>query len=505
MEAATVKAFDSEGVAAALRLAEQPEALLEQREALSDDCQLAVKQLFDLAKKLEPRTFTPLAELLVEGFSLDQIWEQIDLYNAPLLKYSQRGLKKHIAQPESVALPLPESDGDSDIEGDGDRSDASAPEDGAAQEGDDPYSAYRDDEKLDDDELAGSSDEEDSDPEAAAARVRRRLRAKAGGRAAEPGRRDRKKRHAMENSFFSFDDMEKFMDEAEEEWMNEYEHGDEDDAAHGDDAGWSYQEGDDDDAVPYQDEEGLFGDMQSDEEDDPDGETKSAAALKYSDFFDPPDKVDGKEDVEIGFNAQFGPPNKDEAGQSDDGDEEEQEEQADEDEDEEEDEDEDEDEEEEEEEEDEDGVGGFDSLRTDEDALQAGAGGTGGRGASAANLEEEDLDGELGPRSAFERAQAKLQREIRELEEQNVGQKRWETLGEVSAKTRPENSLLSSVLDFQHAGKVKPVRGHALGNRHATAPQSRQVYYLAVRTVVILNGIPMVGILYLWILYYDGI
>ena len=68
-------------------LVRSTEALLEQREALGDDCQLAVKQLFDLAKKLEPKTFTPLAELLVEGFTLDQIWEQIELYNVPLQRY----------------------------------------------------------------------------------------------------------------------------------------------------------------------------------------------------------------------------------------------------------------------------------------------------------------------------------------------------------------------------------------------------------------------------------
>ena len=456
MEAATATAFGSEGVLAALRLAEQPEALLEQREALTEDCTLAVKQLFDLAKKLEPKTFTPLAELLVEGFTLDQIWEQIDLYNAPLLKYSQRGLKKHFAKPASVALPLPESESESDADG-ADESDG-----GAAQEADDPYSAFRDEGQLEDDELAGSSGD-DSDPEAAAARVRQRLRAgaagDAGGRGAAPDRRTRKKRHGMENSFFSFDDMEKFMDEAEEEYMNEYEKGDDEDEAHGDAAGWSYQEGDDDDAVPYKDEEGLFSEMQSDDEE------ASGSAIKYSDFFDPPDKLDGKDDVEIGFNPQFGPANKDEStgsqengqdsagsDQEPDEDEEGEDEEVDELEDEDEDE-----EEEEEEEEDEDGVGGFDSLRT-EDMLQPDAGG----GSGGANQEEEELDGELGPRSAFERAQAKLAKQIQQLEEQNVGQKRWETTGEVTAKTRPENSLLESVLDFQHAGKVKPVRGCAL-------------------------------------------
>ena len=61
MEAATATAFASGPVAAALRLADRPETLLDQQPALGDDCQRAVKQLFDLAKQLEPKTFTPSA------------------------------------------------------------------------------------------------------------------------------------------------------------------------------------------------------------------------------------------------------------------------------------------------------------------------------------------------------------------------------------------------------------------------------------------------------------
>jgi U3 small nucleolar RNA-associated protein MPP10 len=472
MEAATSATFASDGVAAALHLADAPEALLEQREALGDDCQLAVKRLFDLAKQLEPKTFTPLAELLVEGFTLDQIWEQIDLYNAPLLKYSQRGLKKHFAKPASVSLPVPDSESDEGDDGD-EGSDGDETRDGAgAAAADDPYAAFRGEGDSDDDELAGSSEDDDMDPEAAAARVRRRLRAEGkggkGGKGSDAeARRERKKRHGMENSFFSLDDMEKFMDEAEEEYMNEYEKADDEDGDHGDDAGWSYQEGDDDDAVPYNDDEGLFSELQSEEELDEDGDgdgapKKSSAEMTYADFFDPPDKVDGKEDVEIGFNPEYGPAEKDAAARegggeeadakadagSDDGegnDDFPEEDYG------------DEEEEEEEEEEDEDGVGGFDSLRTEEDAqMDAGAGR--GASASAADAEEEELDGELGPRSAFERVQAKIGKQMKELEERNIGEKQWETKGEIKAKERPENSLLSSVLDFQHAGKVKPVR-----------------------------------------------
>ena len=106
--------------------------------------------------------------------------------------------------------------------------------------------------------------------------------------------------------------------------------------------------------------------------------------------------------------------------------------------------------------EDEDGVGGFDSLKTDEDFNRPDGGASGG-----GEEEEEELDGELGPRSTFERNQLKLRKNIESLETKNIGEKDWETMGEIQGKMRPENSLLGSVLDFQHAGKLKPVSEHA--------------------------------------------
>ena len=219
LDSHTQETLSAPAVEAALALAERPEALLDKREELGEECQRAVKVLFDLAKRLEPKRFTPLPELLVEGFTLDQIWEQLALYNAPLLKYSQRRLRSHLAQPQDVDLPVPaESEEDEDDE-DHEQAGAAA----GSDSDDDPYSGFR----SDGDE-AESSDE--SDPEAAASKARRRLRRQDGAAATAAGgagggkgpRRERKKRHAMENSFFSFDDMEKFMDEAEEEHMNEY-------------------------------------------------------------------------------------------------------------------------------------------------------------------------------------------------------------------------------------------------------------------------------------------
>ena len=57
-----------------------------------------------------------------------------------------------------------------------------------------------------------------------------------------------------------------------------------------------------------------------------------------------------------------------------------------------------------------------------------------------------------------ERQQQKMLAKISELEGVNIGEKRWETAGEIGSKQRPLNSLVESSLDYQHAGKVKPVR-----------------------------------------------
>ena len=67
---------------------------METNSALADSCEQAVKELFDLAKRVEPTQlkFGPLPELLVAGFTEDQIWEQIELYNTPLQRYVTRSV-----------------------------------------------------------------------------------------------------------------------------------------------------------------------------------------------------------------------------------------------------------------------------------------------------------------------------------------------------------------------------------------------------------------------------
>ncbi|MCJ1361659.1 U3 snoRNP protein [Acarospora aff. strigata] len=60
-------------------------------------------------------------------------------------------------------------------------------------------------------------------------------------------------------------------------------------------------------------------------------------------------------------------------------------------------------------------------------------------------------------KSNHERRQAKLAEEIRQLEASNVAKREWTLAGEARAADRPINSLLAEDLDFERAGKPVPV------------------------------------------------
>ncbi|CAG8951596.1 hypothetical protein HYFRA_00007512 [Hymenoscyphus fraxineus] len=60
-------------------------------------------------------------------------------------------------------------------------------------------------------------------------------------------------------------------------------------------------------------------------------------------------------------------------------------------------------------------------------------------------------------RSAHERRQAKLSEEIRRLEAASVAKREWTLSGEARAADRPQNSLLEQDLDFERTGKPVPV------------------------------------------------
>ncbi|KRZ17640.1 U3 small nucleolar ribonucleoprotein MPP10 [Trichinella zimbabwensis] len=60
-------------------------------------------------------------------------------------------------------------------------------------------------------------------------------------------------------------------------------------------------------------------------------------------------------------------------------------------------------------------------------------------------------------KSSFQKRQERMRKTISELEEQNLKEKSWQMGGEIMAKARPENSLLSENLLFDRATKLPPI------------------------------------------------
>lgn len=71
-------------------------------------------------------------------------------------------------------------------------------------------------------------------------------------------------------------------------------------------------------------------------------------------------------------------------------------------------------------------------------------------------VDDEEL-AERGIRSSHQRQRQRLEKEIKELEQEAVSEKPWLLKGEVRSTARPENSLLEAVLDYDRPVKAAPV------------------------------------------------
>ncbi|KAF4036602.1 Mpp10 protein [Phytophthora infestans] len=72
------------------------------------------------------------------------------------------------------------------------------------------------------------------------------------------------------------------------------------------------------------------------------------------------------------------------------------------------------------------------------------------------NVDDEEL-AERGIMSSHQRQRHRLQKEIKDLEQEAISEKPWLLKGEVRSAARPENSLLEAVLDYDRPVKAAPV------------------------------------------------
>uniref|UniRef100_A0A8C6FYB6 U3 small nucleolar ribonucleoprotein protein MPP10 n=1 Tax=Moschus moschiferus TaxID=68415 RepID=A0A8C6FYB6_MOSMO len=399
---------------------DSPECFLTIQNELASKFTSLTKVLYDFNKVLanDRKHGSPLEKLMINNFDDEQIWQQLELQNEPILQHFQSAVSETI-EDEDISL-FPESEeqeceedvmeleaaGQEDLEQDLEEEEV---EEAEEEEVSDPSA---DDSEVD--ERAKNSSEldlrksqgfsdEDSDLDFDISKLERQSKVQS--------RVPRKpaEKSIVDDKFFKLSEMETFLENMEKE------------EEHKDD-----QEEDDidffEDVDSDEDEGGLFGGQAL-------KSGKSSRNLKYKDFFDP---VESDEDV---------------ASVHDDGNElasNEEEEIA--------------EEEESISETDED-----DDLEESGDSKQHKE--TSKRVTFALPSDEDTEDTNVLPvrkdsdevKSSFEKRQEKMNEKIASLEKELLEKKPWQLQGEVTAQKRPENSLLEETLHFDHAVRMAPV------------------------------------------------
>ncbi|XP_022410260.1 U3 small nucleolar ribonucleoprotein protein MPP10 [Delphinapterus leucas] len=392
---------------------DRPECFLTIQDELASKFTSLTKVLYDFNKILENdrKRGSPLQRLMINNFDDEQIWQQLELQNEPILQYFQNAVSEAIKD-EDISLLSEnevqeceedasemEAGGEEDLEQDLEEEEEKVSD----LSGDDPEEDERaiNSSKLDLRKSADFSDEDsDLDFDISKLEQQSKVQNKVPRRPAE--------KSIVDDKFFKLSEMESFLEniEKEEEQKDDEEEEDID----------FFEDVD-------SDEDGVFGsqDLKS---------GKSSRNLKYKDFFDP---VESDEDI---------------ASVHDDGDElvsSEEEEIA------------------------EEGEESFSEMNEDNDLEESGDSKqhkeTLKRVTFALPDDEETEDTNVlnvqkdsdEVKSSFEIRQEKMNEKIASLEKQLLEKKPWQLQGEVTAQKRPENSLLEETLHFDHAIRMAPV------------------------------------------------
>ncbi|XP_007095932.2 U3 small nucleolar ribonucleoprotein protein MPP10 [Panthera tigris] len=391
----------------------RPECFLTIQDELASKFTSLTKVLYDFNKTLENGRIhgSPLKKLVIENFDDEQIWQQLELQNEPILQYFQDAVSKTIKDEDISLFPENEEqefeeDG-SEVEADGQEAleqDLEA-EEVADLSGDDPAG----DEKTKNSstiDLRKSPvfSDEDSDLDFDISKLEEQSKVQ------DKVPRKPREKSIVDDKFFKLSEMETFLENMEKE---------------------EEQKGDEEEDIDF------FEDVSSDEDE---GELlgsqkpksgKSSRNLKYKDFFDP---VESDEDLASVHDDELDPKEEDEEIA-----------------------------EEEEEEESISETDEDDDFEESEDSKQHKE--TSKRVTFALPDDEENEDTNIlnvqkdsdEVKSSFEKRQEKMNEKIASLEKELLEKKPWQLQGEVTAQKRPENSLLEETLHFDHAVRMAPV------------------------------------------------
>ncbi|CAD7676215.1 unnamed protein product [Nyctereutes procyonoides] len=391
----------------------QPECFLTIQDELASNFTSLTKVLYDFNKILENDRMhgSPLQKLVIDNFDDEQIWQQLELQNEPILQYFQNAVSKTIKDEDISLLPEieePEYEEDgSEVESDGQEAlkQDVVEEEVADLSGNNPKGDERA-KNLSKVDLRKSPvfSDEDSDLDFDISKLEQQSKM--------PDKVPRKLREksVVDDKFFKLSEMETFLENMEKEEQQKDDEEEED---------IDFFE----DINSDEDEGELFGSQKP-------KSGKSSRNLKYKDFFDP---VESDEDLasvhdELGSNEE-----------------EEEEEIAD---------------------EEEESISEMDEdndLEESEDSKQHKE--TSKRVTFALPNDDESEDTSIlnvqkdsdDVKSSFEKRQEKMNEKIASLEKELLEKKPWQLQGEVTAQKRPENSLLEETLHFDHAVRMAPV------------------------------------------------
>lgn len=390
----------------------QPECFLTIQDELASNFTSLTKVLYDFNKILENDRIhgSPLKKLVIDNFDDEQIWQQLELQNEPILQYFQNAVSKTIKDKDISLLPENEEqeceEEGSEVESDGQEALKQDEEEEVADlSGDDPKVDERA-KNLSKVDLRKSPvfSDEDSDLDFDISKLEQQSKVQ------DKVPRKPREKSIVDDKFFKLSEMETFLEnmEKEEEQKDDEEEEDID----------------------------FFEDVDSDEDE---GELlrsqkpksgKSSRNLKYKDFFDP-----------VESDEELASVHDDELGSNED----------------------------EEEIADEEGEGSIsetdedNDLEESEDSKQHKE--TSKRVTFALPDDEESEDTNIlnvqkdsdEVKSSFEKRQEKMNEKISFLEKELLEKKPWQLQGEVTAQKRPENSLLEETLHFDHAVRMAPV------------------------------------------------
>nr|XP_060473842.1 U3 small nucleolar ribonucleoprotein protein MPP10 [Panthera onca] len=391
----------------------RPECFLTIQDELASKFTSLTKVLYDFNKTLENGRIhgSPLKKLVIENFDDEQIWQQLELQNEPILQYFQDAVSKTIKD-EDISL-FPENE-EQECEEDGSEVEADGQEALEQDLEEEEVADLSGDDPAGDEKTKNSStidrrkspvfSDEDSDLDFDISKLEEQSKVQ------DKVPRKPREKSIVDDKFFKLSEMETFLENMEKE---------------------EEQKGDEEEDIDF------FEDVNSDEDE---GELlgsqkpksgKSSRNLKYKDFFDP---VESDEDLASVHDDELDPKEEDEEIA-----------------------------EEEEEEESISETDEDDDFEESEDSKQHKE--TSKRVTFALPDDEENEDTNIlnvqkdsdEVKSSFEKRQEKMNEKIASLEKELLEKKPWQLQGEVTAQKRPENSLLEETLHFDHAVRMAPV------------------------------------------------